>query len=62
MGILSVVKSDVEELVHAGYPDEYISKSIGMDLSLIEYIIKYIRQENEKSSKINNKGKYNKGE
>jgi hypothetical protein len=56
MGILSVIKTDVEELVHAGYPDEYISKSVGIDLNMIEYIIQYIRQqEKEKSPRINNK-------
>lgn len=54
MGILSVVKTDVEELVQAGYPDDYISKSVGIDLSVIEYIIAYIRkQEKDKSPKTN---------
>jgi hypothetical protein len=57
MGILSAVKMDVEELIHAGYPDEYISKSVGIDLSVIQYIIKYIRQEKEKPTKINTKSK-----
>jgi hypothetical protein len=56
MGILSVIKTDVEDLVQAGYPDEYISKSVGMDLSIIQYIIQQVRkQEKEKAPKINSK-------
>mgnify|MGYP006286340731 CR=1 FL=1 len=56
MGILSVVKSDVEELVKNGYDNDYISKSVGIELSLIEHIIKYVTEQNtDKTIKINNK-------
>ena len=52
MGILSTVKTDVEELWKGGFDDIYISKSTGMDLNIIQYIIKYL---NEPTNKINNK-------
>lgn len=54
MGILSVVKSDVEELVKGGFDKEYISKSVGIELSLIEYIMKYMA-DTDKTIKINSK-------
>lgn len=57
MGILSVIKSDVEELVKSGYPDFYISKSVGVDPSILKSIINYVRsqQEVDKYNKISNK-------
>lgn len=55
MGILSVIRSDVEELVKAGYPNDYISKSVGLDISMINYIVNYVTKQQEKPSKINSK-------
>lgn len=56
MGILSVVKDDVEQLVNEGFSNEYIFKSVGMDKSIIEYIINYVKdQQNKNSTKINNR-------
>nr|QMP83174.1 MAG: hypothetical protein [Caudoviricetes sp.] len=51
MGILSTVKTDVEELWKGGFDEVYISKSTGMDLNIIKYIIKYLNE----PKKINNK-------
>lgn len=56
MGILSVVKTDVEELVKSGYDDNYISKAVGLDLNVIGYIINYVKEQNKDNSiKINNR-------
>lgn len=57
MGILSVIKSDVEQLVKQGYDNNYISKSVGVEQSLIDYIIRYIGKES-----INTKGETKQGE
>jgi hypothetical protein len=56
LGILSVVRSDVEELVKEGFSNDYISKSVGIERNVIEYIIRYVReQQTKKSPRINNK-------
>lgn len=59
MGILTVISTDIESLVKEGFPDEYIAKSVDMDLSLIEYIINHFRKqyskENKSPPKIKNK-------
>jgi hypothetical protein len=54
LGILSVVKSDVEELIKSGFDKNYISKSVGIELSMIEHIVKYVT-ETDKKIKINKK-------
>jgi hypothetical protein len=56
MGILSVVKEDVEKLVNEGFDNEYIFKSVGMDKNIIGYIISYLKaQKLKNNSKINTK-------
>lgn len=59
MGILKTVSIDIEVLVEQGFSDDYIAKSVGMDKSLIQYIIEYFRKEKkifyESSNKINRK-------
>lgn len=45
MGILSAVRNDVEDLIKLGYNNESISKSVGIDLYIIEYMTKYIRKQ-----------------
>ena len=56
LGILSVVKSDVEELLKGGFSNEYISKSVGIDRNMIDYIVSVIKEpERKKSPKINTK-------
>lgn len=52
MGILSVVKNDVEDLINYGYDNFYISKSVGMELPTIEHIIKYVREQQKQDNKI----------
>ena len=59
MGILSVVKTDVEKLVKEGCSNEYISKSVGYDLNIIEYIVSYIRKESTINNREPNKGEQN---
>lgn len=59
MGILKTVSIDIEVLVEQGFSDDYIAKSVGMDKSLIQYLIEYFRKEkkifHESSNKINRK-------
>lgn len=55
MGILSVVKEDVEQLVKIGFNDKEIEKSIGIDLSSIGYLIKYFRETVSSEKNINTK-------
>lgn len=55
MGILSVVKTDVEELVKGGFSNEYISRSVGVEKSIIDYIVNYVKPQAKNSLKINNK-------
>ncbi len=62
MGILTPISGDVEQLIQAGYDDFYISKSVGIDISVIEYIIKYFRKQHNKQPSINIKPVYKKGE
>lgn len=59
MGILSAVRNDVEDLIKLGYNNESISKSVGIDLCVIEYMTKYIRKQ-YKQNKNNLKMKDNK--
>lgn len=62
MGILSVVKEDVEQLVKYGLNDKEIEKSIGIELSSIGYLIKYFRENIVDSDKnINTKVTTNRG-
>lgn len=53
MGILSVIKNDVEDLIYYGYDNYYISKSVGMELPTIEHIIKYTREKQKQDNKLN---------
>lgn len=61
MGILSSIRLDVEDLVKEGYPDDYIAKSVGIDKTILQHIIDYVRQNLEVecpfNNKINNRGK-----
>jgi len=43
VGIFSAIAIDIEELVLNGYNDEYISKSVGVELILIQPIVSYFR-------------------
>lgn len=62
MGILSVVKEDVEQLVKFGFNDKEIEKSVGIELSSIGYLIKYFRENVVDSEKnINTKVNKNRG-
>lgn len=62
MGILSVVKEDVEQLVKYGLNDREIEKSVGIELSSIGYLIKYFRENVVDSDKnINTKVTTNRG-
>lgn len=62
MGILSVVKEDVEQLVKYGLNDMEIEKSVGIELSSIGYLIKYFRENVVDSDKnINTKVTTNRG-
>ena len=45
MGILSVVRDDIVELVKSGFSDQEIEKSVGIDLRVIGNIIDYIRKD-----------------
>ena len=45
MGILSSLSIDIEQLVEEGYSDLYIAKAVDMDLSLIQFIINYFREQ-----------------
>ncbi len=45
MGILKSVSLDIEDLIEQGFSDDYIAKSVGMDKSIIQYIIEYFRKE-----------------
>ena len=58
MGILSVVRDDIVELVKSGFSDREIEKSVGIDLRVIENIIHYIRKDLsiDSNKKINNNG------
>lgn len=56
MGILSTVKTDVEELWKGGFDEVYISKSTGMDLNIIKYIIKYLNEPKKINTKESIKG------
>lgn len=49
MGLLKAISHDIEELVKSGKSDDYISKSVGLDLNLIKYIIDYFRNTQDKS-------------
>lgn len=56
MGILSAVKNDVEDLVKEGFTDQYITKSVGIESSVLKYMINFFREQQVKNSnKINNK-------
>jgi len=55
MGILSVVKEDVEQLVKIGFNDKEIEKSVGIDLSSIGYLIKHFRETVSSEKNINTK-------
>ena len=45
MGILKAVSVDIEDLVKMGYTDTEISKSVGLDKNVIQYIIDHFRDE-----------------
>lgn len=62
MSILKPISDDVEQLVQAGFDDFYISKSVGVDISSIEYIIRYFRKQHNKQPTINIKPVYKQGE
>lgn len=44
MSILSCISTDVEKLVKAGFTDKEISKSVDVDLTIIQSIINFFRQ------------------
>ena len=58
MGILSVVRDDIVELVKVGFTDKEIEKSVGMDLGIIGSLIEYIRKDLgiDSTKKINSNG------
>lgn len=58
MGILSVVRDDIVELVKVGFTDKEIEKSVGIDLGIIGSLIEYIRKDLgiDSKKKINNNG------
>lgn len=62
MGILSVIKTDVEQLVKEGCSNEYISKSVGYDLNMIEYIVSYVKKELSSSKELNKKKETKRGD
>lgn len=62
MGILKPISDDVEQLVQAGFDDYYICKSVGIEFSAIENIIKYFRKRDNKQPTINIKDVYKPGD
>lgn len=62
MGILRPIAEDVKVLVQDGFDDYYICKSVGVDFSKINHIIKYFRKEFNKEPSINIRGIYKSGD
>jgi hypothetical protein len=53
MGILKPISDDIEKLIDFGYTDREISIAVDTDLSLIQHIINFFRQETHRIAKTN---------